>query len=183
MNEFPEADNCAEWLGPPTTTGGATALRQVLLTKTTRIVRRRMWLKRAGILVALAACYGAGLLTMHWATPNGGQAEMRVAKASVEPDAKKSEPQVEVSPPAEASAEILERWALLVAREQRSAFFRRAGDRYYDRHNDLEGALRCYRAALDAGSEDDLQVAAEDNWLLMALKEARSKEKHNGSTN
>jgi hypothetical protein len=46
----------------------------------------------------------------------------------------------------------------------------------------MQAALRCYRNALDAAPED-LDVDATDTWLLMSLKEARSKERRDGKTN
>ncbi len=41
---------------------------------------------------------------------------------------------------------------------------------------DPQSALRCYAAALDEGKPDDLNVSADDSWLLMAIKNARKKE-------
>jgi HSP20 family molecular chaperone IbpA len=37
--------------------------------------------------------------------------------------------------------------------------------------------MRCYRGALENASEEDLQISAEDNWLLIELKKAKQKEK------
>lgn len=41
----------------------------------------------------------------------------------------------------------------------------------------LESASRCYRHSLDAGSDADLTISAQDDWLLMALKRARQEER------
>jgi hypothetical protein len=51
---------------------------------------------------------------------------------------------------------------------------RRAGDRQLNQRGNLQGAIGCYRRALDFASEDDLQIVPErDSWLLIPLKEAR----------
>jgi hypothetical protein len=184
MNNLPEPDPWDGQLERVPAIGQTVEFRQALLLRTTRLVRRRVWVKRAATVSALAACYAAGLLTMHWAAPRPNQIETQVASAQVSSGPKKVDdpPKIEaLQPPAEASAEILEQWGPLVDPERRPALYRRAGDRYYADNSDLQGALRCYRLALDAGSQTDLQIAAEDNWLLIALKEARTKEKKNAT--
>jgi hypothetical protein len=51
---------------------------------------------------------------------------------------------------------------------------RRAGDRQLNDRGNLQGAIGCYRRALDSASDDDLQIVPErDSWLLIPLKEAR----------
>src|SRR5262245_33994083 len=45
------------------------AFRQALLRRTSRVVRRSRWARRAGLAAALAACYVAGVLTTHWVMP------------------------------------------------------------------------------------------------------------------
>lgn len=85
-----------------------------------------------------------------------------------------------------------ERLAAAAASEQRSDLYRRAshlyrraGDRcLQDQHTAV--ALHCYARSLDtardAGAEAELAVAAEDNWLLIALKRARLEEKDHVKT-
>jgi hypothetical protein len=55
--------------------------------------------------------------------------------------------------------------------------FKLAGDRYLSELCDTEAALRCYRNALDLASDADAVVASDDSWLLIALKQAKAKEK------
>ena len=74
-------------------------------------------------------------------------------------------------------APVLEQLGELASREKQADFFRLAGARHVAEGGDLQAALRCYRQSLDAGSEEDLAVKPEDDWLLMALKDARKKEK------
>jgi hypothetical protein len=151
-------------------------LRQALLLETTRLLRRRRRLKRLALAAALAACYAAGLATPRlWAPPPAGDAGPRrdpppVAERVAPPD-RPPEPDSDLGP-----AE-LERWAAAVSKGERAAFLRRLGDRHMRETGDVEAALRCYSGALDAGSEQDQAVAADDNWLLIALKQAREKEK------
>jgi hypothetical protein len=64
--------------------------------------------------------------------------------------------------------------------ERRADLFRRAGDRYLKDENDLRSAVRCYKHALDAGSDEDLRITSQDNWLLVSLKNARQEERHHG---
>jgi hypothetical protein len=179
MNPIPEHDGLMDQLGNVQAGGQTEDFRQALLVRTTRLVRRRLWIRRGVVASTLAACYVAGVLTMHWLAP----AEVIVQVASAGSDEKKADvPKTPaLQPPAEASAEILEQWGPLVDIAKRAGVYRRAGDRYYADHNDLQGALRCYRLALDAGSNEDLQIAANDNWLLIALKEARTKENRNAT--
>lgn len=53
--------------------------------------------------------------------------------------------------------------------------YRQAGDRCSTEEGDLASALRCYGQALDA-APDQVAVNPQDNWLLIALKQARQKE-------
>ena len=45
--------------------------------------------------------------------------------------------------------------------------------------DDLASAARCYRLALDEGAE--ASARPEDTWLLLAIKNARTKEKTNAT--
>ncbi len=55
--------------------------------------------------------------------------------------------------------------------------YKQAGDRYMTEQSDPQSALRCYGNALDNGTEQDRSISTDDNWLLMAIKDARQKEK------
>jgi hypothetical protein len=67
-------------------------------------------------------------------------------------------------------------WQALEAPAGRPALYRRAADCYLNDEADPQSALRCYAAALDEAGPDDLDLSAEDSWLLMAIKNARKKE-------
>ena len=62
------------------------------------------------------------------------------------------------------------------------AIYRRAADVYATEQGDLESALRCYSRSLDAGTDEDLAISPDDHWLLMAIKDARQKEKNDART-
>src|SRR5437764_1385652 len=69
MNDLPVPDPLHDLLTRPTPTADA-ALRQALLSQTTRVLRRRLYVRRCGQVAILAACYLAGIFTMHgWVTP------------------------------------------------------------------------------------------------------------------
>ena len=55
---------------------------------------------------------------------------------------------------------------------------RRAGDQWLRESGDISRAVRDYARALDQASEQERAIApGQDNWLLMALKDARTKER------
>jgi hypothetical protein len=147
-------------LGPSPEAVAPAELRERLRRQTTRVLRARRWGRRLGLVAALAACYALGVLTVRvWPArapavadaPRPPEQEPRVARAT---------PRDPIRP---------------VRSPGRAALLRQAGDRYLEK-NDLAAAVRCYRLALDAGSDDELTIQANDNWLLMALKDARRKE-------
>ena len=61
--------------------------------------------------------------------------------------------------------------------EANAALYRQAGERYLREDADPYAAVRCYRQSLDAAGPDALAVSADDDFLLMALKDARQREK------
>jgi hypothetical protein len=137
--------------------------RQSVLVRTTAVLRQRRRLRRLARLAALAACYVAGLMTMHGPRP--------VARPDPEP--------VDASatlPAAPSSALALE-WEALDHPDRGTTLFRAAGDRYLADQADVQAAVRCYGNALDDGSAEDLTIESTDSWLLIAIKDARQREK------
>jgi hypothetical protein len=124
--------------------------------------------RRAALAVALAACYGAGLLTMRLLTP-------AKAAAPVVEERKEAPPPAPVAVAPE-PAPAVERRAEQAADSERAALLRQAGRRYLEEEADPEAALRCYSKSLDAGTKDDAKFSSNDDWLLMAIKNAREKE-------
>jgi hypothetical protein len=147
-----------------------------------RVQRRRRMVVRARRIVALAACYAAGLASMwYWSRPRQPDPRPEVVQRAPEPAP--PVPAADADPYRNDPPERLERWAFIATGERRVALYRRAGDGYLAR-DDVQAALRCYRRALDGGSAADLAVHAEtDTWLLMSLKVARQKERPDARVN
>jgi tetratricopeptide (TPR) repeat protein len=72
-------------------------------------------------------------------------------------------------------------WQALEEPGQQADSYRQAGDLYLAAE-DPEGAVRCYRKALDTASAAERTVTPEDSWLLAAIKHARQKEKDHDQT-
>jgi hypothetical protein len=144
------------------------ALRQRLLRQTTRLLRRRVWGGRLLLAGLLAACYLAGVLTARLATD--------IPAHSDPPPVPPGTP-APAAAVAEASTPALLEERAFDSLDERSALYRRAGDRYAAEQGDWESALRCYRNSLDVTTDKDLTFSPGDNWLVLALKEARKQEK------
>ncbi len=179
---LPPPDDVDELLRPRPAAGND-PLRQVLLARTTAALRRRRRLRRLGLAAALAACYLAGMLTVRLGMSPASTDRPAAAVAKADRPAKKEAPPVRPAPrqreaPAEAAPSALAlEWQALDSDDRRFELYRRAGDRYLEESNDVESALRCYRGAYAAASEKERAVSVHDNWLLMAVKQERLKEK------
>lgn len=167
----PLPESLERLLAPPPP-GEADTLQRAVFARTEAVLWRRRAVRRLAYAVGLAACYLAGLLSARWLS-----APEPVERIVIVPSA----PQVAPEAARAASAAELERKARIDV-ERQADFYRRAGDLYASEQGDLKAALRCYGRALDAGSEEDLAVSANDHWLLMAIKDAREKEKRNAQT-
>ena len=165
MNDTPDRDPLADLLSPPPVKADQ-GLRHDLLTRTARVVRRRRLVRRAGLVAALTACYFAGLLTSNLMVSRTGDPA---------PVARREEPPETLPGPA------VEDPAALASAAERAAFFRRAGDHSLDEGHDAATAFHLYTLALDAAPEEDTRFSPDDSWLLMALKNAREKEKRDAN--
>jgi hypothetical protein len=171
----PEPDPVGELLAARPEPASA-ALRKAILGRTAGVLRRRRWTRRLAWAALLGICYLAGMMTPRPTSPPSAKGP-EVATIAVPP--------AEIRPPTtttrttdDGTARALE-WQAVEAEVGRSELFRRAGQRHLDREGDLLGAVRCYRHALEKPAPDDLTVHLEDDWLLMALKDARQKEIRN----
>jgi hypothetical protein len=158
------------------------AFRQELLRETLTTMRRQRWRRRAAVVGALAASFLAGTICMHFwpvRTPDVAQQEQASGPAG---PSKKTAPQIVPAPPEATVAPIpgggalAMEWNAFDERDQREKLYRQAGDLYVQENQDYEAALRCYAQALDSNANQDMTINADDNWLVMALKEARRKE-------
>ena len=173
-------DSCDELLAPPPPPDDDAALRDKLLLRTLAVVRRRWWLPRLAVAAALGGGYFAGLLSVCLLLPRGESVPTPVGGWTTLPPPPAAVGSWDVG--AEPAAVLLEEQAFDSPQDQ-AVLYRTAGDRYAETEGDVQAALRCYRNALDAGSDQDLTIEAEDNWLLMVLKDARQKEKQNANRN
>src|SRR6266851_1490768 len=144
----PEPDPCEELLRPDPSPVPNGPFREALLLRTRRVLRRRLWLKRAGHAAILAACFAAGLFTGRLGNEPVPVPENRPA-AQVRED----------SDPATPPPPVVLEWQATDSKEPRAGLYRQAGDRYLEEDADYQSALRCYRGALDAGSDRDLAIA------------------------
>jgi hypothetical protein len=173
-------EDCLD-MGPAPACGEG--LRHSLLLRTQRLVRRRRRLRRLGLLVALTACYLAGLLTVRFGTPSPRLNDRPdLGQLAADPEAVAVPPHpvapvvARLPEPYSAVPAVALEWRAMSSELNQPELFRRAGDRYLEEAGDVQSALRCYRQALAASSENDLTVSVNDNWLLMTLKEAKRKE-------
>jgi len=155
-------------------------LRHSLLLRTTRVVRfrRRLRLLAAVGVVAASFLAGAGTVRLWSLVPRPVEqtAGPEITSQEKPPDAPIAQaPAIDSQMP----ADILEQLAELAGKDRRAAYFCLAGARY-EQAGELPAALRCYKLALDAGSEADLMVSETDSYLLMVLKTARQREKQHG---
>ncbi len=135
-------------------------LREAVLSQTIGVLRFRRRMRGCIMAVLFAGCYLAGLATTAIHAPIGLGTS---------------------SPPAVSSA--LPTRSGPVARESdsrrltRSEISRRDADRWLQERGDVKEAVRGYDLFLELASADQRALAPEqDSWLLMALKNARSKD-------
>jgi hypothetical protein len=163
-------------------------LRQALRDRTTGVLRWRRRIRRLALIAGLAAFYVAGIATMRLAEPApppvGAPEVAKHPPAPPKPGATPTPAPVPMARAPEIDPQlppnILEQLGELASKEQRTAYFRLAGDRY-EKAGDVRAALRCYRLALNYASEVELAVSPSDSYLLMVLKNARQKEKRDGN--
>jgi len=134
-------------------------LREALLSRTVGIIRFRRRMRNGIMAASLAGCYVAGLGTMALRRPAEQATPAPPAVASSLPGP--SDP-----PNREAGRAEL----------TRAEIVHRDADRCFER-GDVKEAVRLYDLSLRLASADDRASSPEqDSWLLMALKNAKSKE-------
>ncbi|HZV05168.1 MAG TPA: hypothetical protein VE999_08815 [Gemmataceae bacterium] len=152
-------------------------LRQAVYDRTRLVLHRRRRLRQLAYAAALLVSFAAGLLVTRFSMPSPVPPvtpDVAVAppKQPIPPD----KPPAPPAPPQPRSAFALE-WQAFDSLQERGALYRQAGERYLQEEHDLQSALRCLGNYLDNGTEQDLAISSDDNWLLMAIKVARQKEK------
>jgi len=139
------------------------ALRDVVLSSTTRTIRNRRRMRRVGMAAALMACYLGGVATMSlWPADRsaGGLAEN--VQNDAQPELRRPmrlEDDLIATPP-----------AVRLTQYER---FCRTGDEQLEKHDDIQAAIRSYKKALQLASADQRSIAPDhDTWLMMALKQS-----------
>jgi hypothetical protein len=166
-----EPDPLDGLLAPPPLPPESDALRQAVYTRTRLVLRRRHGLRRFAYAAAPLISFAAGLLAM--------RATMRDVPPPIPEESvrrqEKSSPTVKPRVPDEEPA-LAREWRAFDSNEHRGELYQQAGNSYMTEEYDPQSALRCYTNSLDNGTEKDLAISADDNWLLMAIKNARQKE-------
>lgn len=173
MHEFfsREPDPIDSMLRPPQPAENE-ALRQALYTQTQRVLHRRRRFRQFAYAASLLLSFAAGAMATWMVLPTRNASKEEPLSA---PIASKEVPAVEEDE--RKMPALAAEWDAFDSTERRGELYRQAGDRYKE-ENDLQSALRCYSNALDNGTEQDLDISPNDNWLLMAIKNARQKEKN-----
>ena len=143
------------------------ALRQDVYARTRRVLRRGRRLRQVAYFAVMLHAFVGGMGTMY--------AVLRPVPAPDEParSASKEAPQ----PLAPDVPALAREWEAFDSADRRAELYRRAGETYLKQENDPLSALRCYTNALDNGTERDRTISPEnDDFLLMAIKNARQKE-------
>jgi hypothetical protein len=154
-------------------TGPDDAFRRRVLESTAGVLRRRRLVRRLTRVAALAACYAAGLLTMHVLHPTAPPQAPSAVTASAVP--------APVDQPAAPPSALAEEWEAVDHPDRAGELYRAAGDRYLAEESDPRAAVRCYGNALSAGPVADLTIEPGDSWLLVAIKDARQKERRDAN--
>jgi hypothetical protein len=131
-------------------------LRYAVLSRTTRTIRIRRRVRRAGIAAALVGCYLGGIATMSLRPEagDGASGAETAARKMVRPE----DDQVAVEN---------------VPRLTPYDRLRRAGDQQLERYANIPAATRSYQKALQMASAEQRMIAPDrDSWLLMALKQS-----------
>ncbi len=141
----------------------ADVLREAVLTQTVPVLRRRRIVRRLGWTMAFAGCYVAGAASIGiWSLQGRSTAPLVATNAG----------SAHQSPLTKSQATERTRTRFEALRD--------AGALALREQNDLETAIRLYAQALKAATPHELSISVtNDDWLLMSLKDAYTKESHN----
>ncbi len=153
-------DPIEELLGAGNREAISNQLRGPVFAQTIGVMRRRRRVRLCAVAASLLGCYLAGMATTAaWRHPGNVAPEV-------------------ASRPAAPTRTAPEQPTVAVAQLDGFESWRRIGDHYLHDGNDISQALVGYSQALDLASDEELAITpGRDNWLLMALKDARVKER------
>jgi hypothetical protein len=148
-------------------------LRDAVLSQTTRTVRNRRHLRRAGLAAVLMACYLGGVATVslwpadHSVPPTIPRAAAGLAHNGEQALAPDVRPVMRPEDDQIADGSVPSGSVRLTPYERLC----RVGDLQLENHDDIQAAARSYNKALQLASADQRSIAPDhDSWLLMALK-------------
>jgi hypothetical protein len=175
-NEF-QNDSLDAVLGGKGNISGDNRLRHAVLAGTLGVIRRRRRLKRCAVAATLLGCYLAGMVTVVFWRSGGEDLSKPSARLIAKDNTTHQSTTVAPAPLASDHAGPPDQKAVYIPRSQFEVL-RRAGDRYLQDPEKMQLAIRTYARALKYASADERVISPEhDTWLLMALKDAHSKEK------
>ncbi|HEX4147120.1 MAG TPA: hypothetical protein VHY91_26725 [Pirellulales bacterium] len=172
MNSPDDSDSLDDLLGRPEPGQTDETLRRGVLAGTTPVLARRRIARRCGWAAAFAGCYLAGVasmglwqfdtppLALTWREPEQREAGQAHESTTPEPQEKPR-----------------------IAERQKTPFekLRDAGDEAWRARGDIEEAIRLYAQALRVATAEEKISSADDNWILIALKEDHLTEsRHDG---
>jgi len=147
-------------------------LRAAVFAQTVGVLRGRRRLKRCALAAGLLGCYLAGITTM--GILRGGQQQEHPAAPG---PTMAAEPQ-RAAPHSRHLPANPEKQQVAVKKPSGFESWRRIGDHYLRESGDVSLALASYSEAINLASDQERRISpGQDNWLVMALKDARSKEK------
>jgi hypothetical protein len=172
MNEYitPTPDPLDELLRPLAPPRASEHFKAELWERTCRVLRWRRRRRRMVWAAVLAGCYFAGVTTPR-VRPLWTKRPDTAHQVKPAPEQTK-----------ESDRALALEWQAFDSKERRPDLYREAGDKYLKNESDPESALRCYGAALDSGDDTIRAVSPDDSWLLMAIKDARQREKRHATS-
>lgn len=175
-----EKDPLADLLHGVTLAPADNTRREEIFARTRGVLQRRRVMRRAARVAALATCYMIGALSVlgwqairHQSQPTERQTVADAGPRGTTEKASETPSAPSQTPPTEEMAKTV---TPSIPAESLTTFekLRRAGDRQLNEKGNLQGAIGCYRRALDFASDDELRIVPErDSWLLIPLKEVR----------
>ena len=148
-------------------------LRAALLAQTVGVLRCRRRVKRCALAASLLGCYVAGITTMGLLRAGAQQENPAAPGQAMTVQSQRAAPR---SPHRSVNPDKQQ-----VAVKKPSGFesWRRIGDHYLHESGDVSLAVAGYSEAIDLASDEERAISpGQDNWLLMALKDARTKERN-----
>lgn len=151
------------------------SLRNEILARTSRHVRRRPMRRRAMAAGCIVAAYMAGALTteLFWNRTTAQEFVLPVltdtAKMAVPAEAP---PRTRLQNPEQLLAQVPD-----AGHEEQMRLLREAGDIYLNDYADMNRALNCYRQVLELGSVyGQPRLNPDDTWLFASLVSSARKE-------